>query len=137
MSWCSYAVPAVFFALFLRCSYPAPLLHRLVAPTGGGRAGSLYATPPPAPPPPKVLKDSWGVGRIRTGCGCPLLSKPFSVADMSEHVQGQGQAAFLHSVVCVLWPKISCMSVISLPCVMSNLYAVPTLFLNIFTLVLC
>ena len=40
---------------------------------GGGRAGSLYATPPapPPPPPPRVLKDSWGVGCIRTGCSRP------------------------------------------------------------------
>ena len=30
-------------------------------------------THPPAnpPPPPQVLTDSWGVGRIRTGCSCP------------------------------------------------------------------
>ena len=31
-------------------------------------------TPPrttPSPPPPRVLKDSWGVGRIRTGCSHP------------------------------------------------------------------
>ena len=27
--------------------------------------------PPPTPPPPKVLKDSWGVGRIRTSCSRP------------------------------------------------------------------
>ena len=35
-------------------------------PRGGGWAGFLYATPPP-----QVLKDSWGVGRIRTGCSRP------------------------------------------------------------------
>ena len=51
--------------------------HRAVLenPRGGGRARSLYATPPspppPPPPPPRVLKDSWGVGRIRTGCSRP------------------------------------------------------------------
>ena len=28
-------------------------------------------SPPAAPPPPQVLKDSWGVGRIRTGCSRP------------------------------------------------------------------
>ena len=29
--------------------------------------------PPPAapPPPPRVLKNSWGVGRIKTGCSRP------------------------------------------------------------------
>ena len=27
--------------------------------------------PLPAPPPPRVLTDSWGVGRIRTGCSRP------------------------------------------------------------------
>ena len=26
---------------------------------------------PPPPPPPRVLTDSWGVGRIRTGCSRP------------------------------------------------------------------
>ena len=44
-----HGVPTLFlqfFALFLRCSYPAPLLQ----------------------------------------VGCPLLSKPFSIADMSENV---------------------------------------------------
>ena len=29
------------------------------------------APPPPPPPPPRVLTDSWGVGRIRTGCSHP------------------------------------------------------------------
>ena len=27
--------------------------------------------PPAPPPPPRVLTDSWGVGRIRTGCSRP------------------------------------------------------------------
>ena len=31
----------------------------------------LDPPPPTAPPPPRVLKDSWGVGRIRTGCSHP------------------------------------------------------------------
>ena len=39
-----------------------------VSPQGGGRAGSLYATPPqPPPPPPGVLKDS-GAGSAPNKC---------------------------------------------------------------------
>ena len=34
---------------------------------GGGRAGSLYATPPSPPPPPRVLKDS-GAGSATNKC---------------------------------------------------------------------
>ena len=33
-------------------------------------------TPQLPPPPPQVLKDSWGVGRIRTGCSCPPVLPP-------------------------------------------------------------
>ena len=33
-------------------------------------------TPPPNCPPPQVLKDSWGVGRIRTGCSRPPVQQP-------------------------------------------------------------
>ena len=39
-------------------------------PPPGPPAGPPPQLPPP-PPPPRVLKDSWGVGRIRTGCGHP------------------------------------------------------------------
>ena len=35
------------------------------------------ADPPPELPPPRVLTDSWGVGRIRTGC-----SRPPRVSDL-------------------------------------------------------
>ena len=34
-----------------------------------------YPLPPPPPPPPRVLTDSWGVGRIRTGCSRPPVQK--------------------------------------------------------------
>ena len=34
--------------------------------------------PPPPPPPPRVLKDSWGLGRIRTGCSRPPGLTPFN-----------------------------------------------------------
>ena len=44
-------------------------------PTHGGVTGPgpcMRPPPPPAPPPPpRVLTDSWGVGRIRTGCSHP------------------------------------------------------------------
>ena len=38
-----------------------------------GRMRAQFPLPhgPTAPPPPQVLKDSWGVGRIRTGCSPP------------------------------------------------------------------
>ena len=32
--------------------------------------------PPPPPPPPRVLTDSWGVCRIRTGCSRPPVLPP-------------------------------------------------------------
>ena len=33
--------------------------------------------PPISPPPPRGLKDSWGVGRIRTGCSRPPVGVPW------------------------------------------------------------
>ena len=46
--------------------------YAMLAPRGGGRARSLYATPPPARPPPfpplpRVLKDS-GAGSATNKC---------------------------------------------------------------------
>ena len=40
-------------------------------PPPGGTPLPPNCPPPPPPPPPQVLKDSWGVGRIRTGCSRP------------------------------------------------------------------
>ena len=48
--------------------------------THGGAAGPgpCMRTPPAPPPPPQVLKDSWGVGRIRTGCSRPPRASTIS-----------------------------------------------------------
>ena len=45
-------------------------------PGGAGGPGPCMRPPPaPPPPPPQVLKDSWGVGRIRTGCSRPPVGR--------------------------------------------------------------
>ena len=40
--------------------------------------------PPPPPPPHRVLTDSWGVGRIRTGCSRPPVEKILRVSDLYD-----------------------------------------------------
>ena len=42
-----------------------------LTPGGAAGPGPCMRPPPAPPPPPRVLKDSWGVGRIRTGCSRP------------------------------------------------------------------
>ena len=66
----------------------APLTPRPTPPP----TPSCPPPPPPPPPPPRVLKDSWGVGRIRTvGSRPPVGWTAGEVAELVRYVKWAGK----------------------------------------------
>ena len=63
----------------------------------------------------------------------PLI--PSSFPGHCRHVRKR-TPVLLHGAVGVLWSKMFCVSVTATQCIVSSLYAVPTLFLNFFALFL-
>ena len=64
--------------------------------------------PPPPPPPPRVLTDSWGVGRIRTGCSHPPVQVSRTMASLEKNCS---------CPLCGIWAFLLCGGHVPLACI--------------------